>query len=303
MTINRTGFADSLAPGFRQIFMDALKFGEKPPVMQKVFNLPDTPARQYVDDAFVTGFGLASTKAEGAASSYDEMYQGYDARYTFDTYSIAYRITKEMQEDELYGLMKKLPKAAGRSMRATVETDAANMFNNGFDTAYVQAGGSDGLPLYSASHTMVTGGTQINRPSTGVDLSATSYETALITLKDTYDDRGILLDLKPSKLVYPNEMAWTVRKLFGSPNEPGTANNDINPAKDERLEFVEWSYLTDADTWFILCDEHELNWFWRVMPDHYSDNDFDTDDAKFKSRARWKRWWSIPWGTYASPGI
>jgi len=61
-------------------------------------------------------------------------------------------------------------------------------------------------------------------------------------------------------------------------------------------------YITDADAWFILCDEHEMNWFWRVRPDHYQDNDFDTDDAKFKVRARWSRGWSIPWGVFGSMG-
>jgi len=301
MTIHRTNFADELAPGFRQIFMDALKFGEKPGVIGRVYNMPKTPAQAYVDDSYMTGFGLASTKDEGASSAYDDIYQGLDTRYTFDTYSLAYRVTKEMMEDSLYGLMQKLPKAAGRSMRATVETDGANMFNNGTSGSYVMDGG-DGLALFSTSHTLVSGGTQKNRLTTAADLSPTSYEQACIDIKDTTDDRGILMDLKPKKLLYPNELAWTVRKVFGSEKDPESANNAINPANDDRLEFVEWSYLTDADEWFIICDEHELNWFWRVMPDHYQGNDFDTDDAKFKSRARWKRGWSSPWGVFSGVG-
>jgi len=300
MTMLRTSFADSLAPGFRQIFMDALKFGEKPPTVNRVFNMPSTPKTQYIDDSYVTGFGIVPTKTESSPSSTDEIYQGLDTRYTHDTYALEYHVSKEMVEDERYGLMRKLPKALGRSMRATVETDGANMFNYAVTAGY--EGGPDSLVLLSTDHVLVSGGTQANMLSTTADLSATSYEQALIDLKDTTDDRGILLDLKPNKLLFANENAWNVAKLFKSSKTPDDANNSINPAADEALEFVEWSYLTDPDAWFIICDEHELNWFWRVMPDHYQGNDFSTDDAKFKVRARWKRGWSSPWGVFGSMG-
>lgn len=302
MTLARSGFADSLAPGFRQIFMDALKFGEKPSILDRVYNVITAPARQYVDDASITGFGLLSTKTEGEASTYDDIYQGYDYRYTFDTYSLAYRITKEMVEDELYGMMRKLPRSLSRSTNATIEIDAANMFNNGTSGSYTMSGGNDGLALYTATHTLVTGGTQKNTLSTAADLSPTSWEQAMIDIKDTTDDRGIPMNLKPMKLVYPNELAYTVRKLFGSSQDPLSGNNAVNPLNDEKMEFIEWNYLTDADQCYIMCDEHECNWMWRVKPDHYQGNDFDTDDAKFKVRTRWKRGWSSPWGTFCIQG-
>jgi len=300
MTLQRTNFADELAPGFRQIFMDALKFGEKPPVNNSVFNFPKTPATQYVDDSYMTGFGLVPTKNEGAASSYDDIYQGLDVRYTHDTYSLAYRVTKEMHEDSRYGLMAKLPKALGRSMRATVETDGANMFNNAFSDSYT--GGGDSIELCATTHVLVTGGTQKNELTNAADLSETSYEQATIDIYETTDDRGILMNLMPKKLLYPVELGFTVKKMFESNLEWDSANNAINPMKGENLQMIQWAYLTDPDAWFIICDEHELNWFWRVMPDHYKGNDFDTDDAKFKVRARWKRGWSIPWGIFGSPG-
>jgi len=301
MTALRASFADAMAPGFRQIFMDALKFGEKPPVNNKIYNFPTTPATQYVDDSYVTGFGLVSKKTESASTTYDDFYEGLDTRYTHDTYSQGYRLSKEWQEDERYGLMAKLPKATGRSMRATIETDGANVLNNGFDNTNYP-GGPDSLSLFSASHLFVTGGVQKNMPSSMADLSETSWLQANIDLKDTTDDRGIMLDLKPQKLIYPNEMSYLVKKLFGSPQEYNSGNNSINPVHSESIEQIEWSYLTDTDAWFVLCDEHELNWFWRVMPDHYQGNDFDTDDAKFKSRARWIRGWSSPWGIYGNSG-
>lgn len=302
MTINRANFADVLAPGFRQIFVDALKWGEKPPVATQVFNMLKAPKAQYVDDSYVSGFGLIPTKDEGSAVSYDDLYQGFDKRYTFDTYSMAYRITQEMWEDDRYGVMKKMPDALGRSMRATIETDAANMFNNGFATTGTDATGPDGLELFSTVHLLSGGGTQKNELTTAADLSETTLEQAFIDIWDTTDDRGIMLNLEPSKLLIPNELAWDAEKLLKTKTGYGVAHGDINPASNTGLTPVVWHYLTDTDAWFIICTEHEANWFWRVSPDHYQGNDFDTDDAKFKVRARWKRGWSAPWGLFGSPG-
>lgn len=299
MTMVRNSFADALAPGFRIIFSDALRFGEKPPVINSVYNMPTTPKTQYVDDSYVTGFGLVPTKAEGSGVTYDDVLQGLDKRYTFDTYSLAYRVTKEMMEDERYGLMAKMPKALGRSMRATIETDGANQFNRAFNSSYT---GADGKEMCATDHPLVGGGTQKNELTTAADLSATSYEQALIDIGDTTDDRGILLNLMPKKILIPTELSWTAQKLFNSAKDPESAENAINPANSSKLEIVEWAYLTDPDAWFILCDEHELNWFWRIMPEHYQGNDFDTDDAKFKVRARWKRGHTVPWGVFGSPG-
>ena len=107
--------------------------------------------------------------------------------------------------------------------------------------------------------------------------------------------------LVPQRLIVPKELDWTAQKLFRSNQEPGTGNNAINPAYGDIETYVN-NFLTDSDAWFVLCDGHEMNWFWRVMPDHYQDNDFDTDDAKFKVRARWSNGWSLPWGIFGSMG-
>ena len=301
MTMQRSAFGDVLAPGFRQIFMN--EFGLNPTGIEDIFNVTSS-SRQYEDDSYIAGFGLVPKKTEGAAVTYDDPIQGYDKRYTHDTYSMAYRVTKEMWEDELYGIMKKLPAALGRSMNVTLATDAANMLNNGFDVTYA---GGDGLEMFSELHPLVGGGTQRNELDVAADLSDTSWETALIDIADTTDDRGLLLHLVPKKIIVPSELAWYTHQFFGSAKEPDSGNNAINPANTGfdwggRPQVVVNRYLTDADAWFIQCENHKAYWFWRVKPDHYQGNDFDTDDAKFKVRARWSRGWSMPWGWYASPG-
>ncbi len=297
MTMKRENFGDLLAPGFREIFF--MKFGEKPPQMEELFNLR-TSSRQFEEDSYVSGLSNIPKKVESAPVSTDAAIQGFDTRYTHDTFSLQYKISREMNEDDLYGIMRKMPAALGRSMRNTVEIDAANIYNRAFDTTNY-ADGADGKALFVTDHPLVGGGTQKNRPTTFGNLNATSLEQALIDLRATTDDRGQLLHLKPIKLVVPPTLEWTALKLIGSAFDPDSANNAVNPAHNI-LRVVVNDYLTDTNAWFVIGDEHEVNWFWRVRPDHESDNDFQTDDALFKVRARWSRKWSLPWGVYGNEG-
>lgn len=297
MAIQRANNGDLLAPGFREIFFQ--KFGERPPQYTELFNIEKEDNRQYVDDSYMSEFGLIPTKDEGVEMDSDEIIQGFDKRYTFETYALQYRVTEENMEDDLYNVLKKLPASLGRSMRSTVDQDGANMYNDGFDSS-VETGG-DGKELFATDHPLLDGSTQKNELSVAADLNATSLEQALIDIRATTNDRGLLVHLKPRKLVIAPANEWNARKLLQSQLDPDSANNAINPAQGQ-LEIVVNDYLTDPDAWFVLCDEHELNWFWRVMPDHMQGNDFGTGDAKFKVRARWKRGWSLPWGAFASPG-
>jgi hypothetical protein len=112
------------------------------------------------------------------------------------------------------------------------------------------------------------------------------------------------MHLIPKKLLVAKENEWNAKRILKSGSDPDNANDQYNPAQGIlQLIAVEGNMLTDPDAWFIICDDHELNWFWRIRPDHYQDGDFDTDDAKFKVRARWSRGWSIPWGLFGSMGI
>lgn len=296
MTMVRQNFGDLLAPGFREIFFQ--KFSERAPEYSEIFNIHSS-MRQYEDDSYVAGFGLVPLKGEGNPVGYDDPIQGFDKRYTHETRSLAYRVTREMWEDELYGVMRKLPAALGRSMRMTIEQDGANILNRAFNSSYT---GGDGKELCATDHPLVGGGTQKNELTVAADFDKTSLEQALIDIAATTDDRGLLVQLMPRKLVVHPALEWTARKVLESKFDPGTANNDINPATNTGLQIVVNHYLTDPDAWFILCDDHELNWFWRIRPDHDQDTDFDTDDAKFKVRARWSNGWSIPWGVFGSPG-
>lgn len=295
----RANHSDLLAPGFRMIF-DANMFSGYPPEFPKIFNIL-TSERQYEDDSSISGLGTVPEKDEGVSITYDVPIQGYNKRYTHTTHGMGFRVTKEMWEDDLYGKMRKMPKALARSMSVTVETDAANVYNNAFSSSYT---GGDGKELCATDHPLTGGGTEQNELSSAADFTDTSFEQALIDIQATTDDRGLVLALRPRALLTAPAGEWNARKILNSGQDPDSANNAINPAQGALPGgIIVNHYLTDSDAWFILCDGHEVNWFWRRKPVFEQDNDFGTQDALFMATARWSRGWSEWRGVYGSPGI
>ena len=295
--IIRGNISDTLAPGFIEIFNSSLAFGEKPPQMTELFNMK-TSSRQFEEGSYVSGLGLLATKSEGADVSYDDIIQGLDKRTVHDTWALAYSVSKEAVEDELYGILRELPAALARSTRATIEIDGANVLNNGFDVTYA---GGDSLELFSTLHPLLGGGTQKNELTNPADLDADSLEQAFLDLYATTDDRGILYNLLPKTLVVHPSNLWNAQRLLQSSLDPDSANNAINPAQGA-VRVVVNNYLTDPDAWFLYTDNHKVNWFWRIQPSHDDGMDFDSDTAKFKVRARWSKVWFSPWGVFGTPG-
>lgn len=295
MTAVRPNFGDLLAPGFRDIFVETSK--QYPEMYTQLFNVKNS-TRQYEEDSSISGFGTVPEKDEGVGIVYDDPIQGFNVRYTHRTHGLGFRVTREMWEDDQYGAMKKMPAALGRSMRITIETDAANVYNRGFNSSYA---GGDGKELLATDHPLTGGGTGRNELSAAADLSETSLEQAMIDIAAITDDRGLLIAKRPVKLVVGPAFAWTAQRLLQSTLAPGSANNAVNPANG-LMPYIVNPYLTDPDAWFIILDDSELNWFWRRRPDLEQGNDFDTEDAKFKVTARWSRGWSDWRSVFGSPG-
>jgi phage major head subunit gpT-like protein len=294
----RDNFSDPLAPGFEVIFFDNFNaVGEQWPdlFMRK------TSTNQYEDISYIAPFGTIPTKNEGAAVTYDDPIQGFDKRYTHLTYALAYRITREMKEDERYGIINKFPASIGRSMAETRNISGAGIYNDGFDST-VRTGG-DGKELFATDHPLMGGGTEQNELTNAANLSASSLEQALQDIRATTDDRGKLLNIRATKLVVPPELQSTAEILLGSRLDPDSANNAINPYSRRGLSIVVVDYLTSATAWFLLGSDHTVTWYDRIMPSNEPGNDFDTDDSKFKARARWSNGWDLPWGVFGSPGV
>jgi len=292
-----TNFGELLYPGLRRLWGDS--YNDYPEEYSQVFGIePSTKA--YEKSLGLTGFGLASEKAQGTGITYDDAFQGNTQTLTNVTYGIGFIVTSEMWEDDQYGKIRALPKALSRSVRQTIETKAAALLNSAFVTTYNT--GPDSLELCSAVHTLVGGGTFQNEPTTAADLDMTSMEQALVDIGDWVDERSLKIAAKPKKLIVPTELDWTAKQLLGSDKDPESNYNALNPAKGV-MPSMTYHWLTDPDAWFILTDQPDgLVFYWRRRPDFTKDNDFDSDNSKFKATYRHIQGWDDPRGIYGSPG-
>lgn len=292
-----SGFGELLFPGLKAIWGE---YPAKPMTYEKVFRM-ETSDKAYEKTLGITGFGLAVTKTEGGSITYDDAYQGVTQTLNHVAKGLGFQVTREMAEDDQYNKINRLPESLRFSINQTIETDAAGALNNSFSSTYA---GADGLELCSLLHTQIDGGTYKNELTTAADLSMTSLEQAFIDIGDITNDRSLLINLRARKLVIPTELEWTVRQLLESDKDPESNYNAINPAKGIFPEgYITWSYLTDPDAWFILTDcPYGLVYYWRRRPDFTKDNDFDTENAKFKSTYRSIYGWDDPRGVFGSPG-
>ena len=295
--IGTQNFGKSLEPGLKVIY--GQEYDRYPPIHPEVFDV-QTSTKAFEESLSLTGFGQVPVKTQGKSVSFVDPKQNWVHRLTHITYGLGYSISREMYEDDQYGKIRKFTQSLAVSVADTREALPADVLNNGFVTT-VRTGG-DGLELLSTAHLLGGGGTYKNELTVAADLTATSFEQALIDIGDIVDDAGILMHLKPKKLIVPNELDWTATKLLESTLDPDSANGAVNPAKS-RIPYVVWNYLTDPDAWFITTTAmNGLVVYNRWMPEYTRDNDWDSENAKFKTIFRCVSGWDDPRGIFGSPG-
>jgi hypothetical protein len=257
--------------------------------------------KAYEEDTKVAGLGSMVPKPEGDPISFDVPIMGAGVRYTPASYGLGFRITREMWDDDLYHIMDKMASELGRAASYKIEVDAWSILNNGFNNAFT---GSDGLPLLHVAHTRLDGGaTMANKPTVDVDFSATAYQAALDHFKTLVDERGRPVVMNPSLLIIDPSFEWAAKEILESEYKPYTANNEINVLRsDGKMDYLLSRYLTDTDSWFVLSDEHDLNFFWRVKPETGEADDFLTGDALYKIYSRYAKGFTEWRGVYGSSG-
>ena len=282
MTMNRGGFSYLIAPGFRKIVFETYK--ERPIEGTKITN-NSTSKRAYEEDFPIAGFGTLQSKPEGGSLIYQDGVQGDKKRYVWTTYGLAYRVTQEMYDDDLYGIMGgRFAKALGRSARNNEEIIHHAPFNNAFDTAY--PGFQAAVSLCSTAHTTLRGATVSNRPATDVDFGLIPLQAAVEHFATLLDESGIPALFIPRRVIYNPGDHWIVNTVLKSQFLPGTNQNDINQISHEGMMPHMSHYLTDSDAWFVQCDQHDVNYFDRRPFTFANFDDFDTGDAKFKGTRR-----------------
>lgn len=299
MTITTGSFAKLLWPGLNEIYGKAYKDWTEE--YSQFFEVKDSN-KAWEEDLFVSSFGLLTRRGEGAPIQYDTEHQGFLTRYTHAEYAGGFKITRNMLEDDQYSMVgERKAKGLARSEKQTRETVAANVLNRAFNSSYT---GGDGLELCSTAHINVAGGTWANELTTAADISEAALEQACIDIGKWTDDRGLKIAAKPMKLIVPVDLDFETNKIMKTEYEVGTANNTVNIVRSRFPGGVLVShYLTDTDAWFIKTDvDNGLKFFSRRAPQFETENDWDTDNAKYKVTTRYSVGWSDPRGIYGSPG-
>jgi len=291
MTINRSDIAKQLVPGLNAVFGSEYKSIDNE---HTVLFDTESSDRAFEEQVLFSGLGAAPVKNEGAAVQYDDMTELWTARWTHETIALAFGITEEAMEDNLYDTYSKMQsKALGRSMATTKQTKASDVFNNGFNTATAYKGG-DGVPLFSASHPTRSAGLQSNTVS--ADLSETALENALISIGLMKDDRDILIGSQAVSLHIPPQLIFTATRILKSDLRVGTADNDTNALKE--MGYFSKGYhvnhrFTDNNAWFIRTDvPYGTQMFTRVPLQTRMEGDFDTGNMRYKARERYSFGWS-----------
>ena len=300
MAISRAQLAKELEPGLNALF--GLEYDRYENEHAEIFD-EESSDRAFEEEVMLAGFSTAPTKSEGGTVSFDDAQETFTARYTHETIALAFSITEEAIEDNLYDrLAGRYTKALARSMAQTQQIKAAAILNNAFSSSNAIG---DGVALASASHPTINGN-QSNILSTASDLNETSLEQALIDIAGFKDERGLKIAVRGTKLIIPKELQFIAERVLNSNLRPGTADNDANAMKNMGMlpeGAVVNHFLTDTDAFFIKTDApNGFKFFNRSPIKTAMEGDFDTGNMRFKARERYSFGVSDWRCVFATPG-
>ena len=301
MAISRAQLSKELETGLNALF--GMEYGRYENQHSEIFTT-ESSDRSFEEEVMLSGFGAAPTKSEGTGVAFDDANEAYTARYNHETIALAFSITEEAVEDNLYDrLSARYTKALARSMAHTKQVKAAAVLNNAFDSTVT---GGDGKELCATDHPLTTGATFANEPSTAADLNETSLEDALIKIAGFVDERGLIVALRGLKLIVPRQLQFVAERIMNSALRVGTSDNDLNALKTTGMlpqGYVVNDFLTDTDAFFILTDTPRgFLHFERVALSTGMEADFDTGNMRYKARERYSFGFSDPRCVFGSPG-
>ena len=299
MAINRAQLAKELEPGLNALF--GMEYSRYENEHAETFD-NETSDRAFEEEVMLVGFGEAAVKQEGSAVQFDTAQESFTARYTHETVALAFSLTEEAVEDNLYDtLSARYTKSLARSMAYTKQVKAANTLNNAFSTA-----GGDGVSLVNSAHPTALGGTFSNISSTNADLNETSLEQAMIDIAGFIDERGLKVAMQGRKLIIPVNTQFVADRVLNSTLRVGTSDNDINAMRNMGMlpdGYVVNHYLSDTDAFFIKTDApNGFKHFVRAALATGMEGDFDTGNMRYKARERYSFGFSDPRCVYGSQG-
>jgi hypothetical protein len=299
MAINTGNFGKALWPGVNAWYGKA--YDEFQTEYDSIFK-KSTSSKAWEEDMSVSSFGLAQQKGEGMPVAFDTEQQGFLDRYTHATYALGFTITKEMYEDDQYSVAgERKAQGLAMSMRQTKETVGANVLNRAFNASFTFG---DGVSLINSAHPNIKGGTWSNQIAIAADISEAALEQACIDLGKYTNDAGLRIAVKPEKIIVPVDLDFEVRKILNTEYEVATNNNTVNVVRGRFPGGVFLNhYLSDTDAWFIITNvPNGMKYFERRADSFTMDDDFDTDNAKYKATARYAFGCSDKRAIYGSAG-
>lgn len=303
MAHNRGKFSKLLAPGLALVFFQQLNKMIIKNEWQQWCNRKSSK-RAYEEEFKMTGLGQMIQKGEGETYTFDEAIPGNTIRFTHLTYGLAFRVTKEMMEDDLYGVMNKMSSELAKSASYNKDVQAASILNNAFSSSFT---GYDGLALCHTAHTNLgDSNTQANRPSSDTDLDLPAVQAALEAFNNWTDDRGFVIEGTPRFLVHATGDIWTAGEILESEFVPNNANNAVNIVRSKfGIKPKHLRFLSDADAWFMIGGkgEHDMRMYIRVDDQFNNDDDPLNGDAIFTGRHRLSTGFGDWRQTYGSQGV
>jgi len=288
MAISRAQLVKELEPGLNALF--GLEYKRYDNESAEIY-ATESSDRAFEEEVMLSGFANANVKAEGQGISYDEAQETYTARYTMETIALAFAITEEAIEDNLYDrLASRYTKALARSMSNAKEVKGALPLNNGLPSVATFKTG-DAVALFSTAHTCSTGPNVANTLSTQADLNETSLEQSLIDIAAMTDERGLRIAAKGVKMIIPSANQFNAERLMKSQGRTQTADNDINAINSMGMipqGYRVNNFLTDSDSWYIITDvPNGMKMFSRTPLSTSMEGDFDTGNVRYKARERY----------------
>lgn len=305
--IVRTQFTDlylaDALPAIDEVIMG--RYNLFPEQYSKIFRVMKS-TRSIEQTTEVTGLGQLVIVPEAGDTRYDDPLQGFDKTYTHVQRSLGFKVSRIAADDDRWGYVKKMATELGKSARDTVETVAAAIFNNGFDSTF---SGPDGKELFATDHPLVGGGTNKNELTASADLDVAALELALTDFRDFRDHRNKRVRIAPRKLIVAPANEFNAVEILKGTWRSDTANHTINAFKERAgmpafESLTVWDYLSDPDAWFIEGDpsETELRFYWKEKFNLEHDVEFDSRSIKTAGWMRFDVGWSAFWGVFGSPG-
>ena len=294
MAISRAQLVKELEPGLNALF--GLEYNRYENQHAEIFP-SETSDRAFEEEVMLSGFASAPVKQEGAGVVFDQAGETFTARYSHETIALAFSITEEAIEDNLYDrLAARYTRALARSMSNTKQVKAASVLNNAQKTSGFNGG--DGVSLINNAHPLATGGTFSNVLTTAADLNETSLEQSLIDISSFVDERGLKIATQGRKMIIPKELQFTAERIMKSPQRVGTADNDINALANMGMVPEGYrvnNFLADTDSYFLITDApNGFKHFIRSPIKTAMEGDFDTGNVRFKARERYSFGFSDP---------